>query len=49
VLNGSLDRGAALLAWPDAIAPCIVIAVNHHAPPAKLKCLLRRGSSRGIA
>lgn len=42
VLDGSLDEGDALLAWPDASAPRTVIAVNHHTPPAKLKRLLRR-------
>jgi hypothetical protein len=41
VLDGSLDQGKALLAWPDAGAPRTVIAVNHHTPPAKLKRLLR--------
>jgi NADPH-dependent 2,4-dienoyl-CoA reductase/sulfur reductase-like enzyme len=41
-LDGSLDAGAALLAWPDAEAPQTVIAVNHRTPPAKLKRLLAR-------
>jgi len=41
VLDGSLDLGDALLAWPDASAPRTVVAVNHHTPPAKLKRLLR--------
>lgn len=42
VLDGSLEEGDALLAWPDASAPRTVIAVNHHTPPAKLKRLLKR-------
>lgn len=42
VLDGSLDHGSALLAWPDATAPRTVVAVNHRTPPAKLKRLLRR-------
>jgi 3-phenylpropionate/trans-cinnamate dioxygenase ferredoxin reductase subunit len=42
VVDGSLDSGAALLAWPDATAPQTVVAVNHHTPPAKLKRLLAR-------
>ena len=41
VLDGSLDSGAALLAWPDATAPQTVVAVNHPTPPAKLKRLLK--------
>ena len=41
VLDGSLDSGAALLAWPDATAPRTAMAVNHPVPPAKLKRLLR--------
>ena len=41
VLDGALDQGSALLAWPDAEAPRSVIAVNHRTPPAKLKRLLR--------
>lgn len=41
VLDGSLDAGPALLAWPDATAPRTVIAVDHATPPAKLKRLLR--------
>ena len=41
VLDGSLDQGNALLAWPDANGPRTVIAINHHTPPAKLKRLLR--------
>ena len=41
VLDGSLDQGSALLAWPDAVAPRSVIAVNHRTPPVKLKRLLR--------
>lgn len=40
VLDGSLDQGSALLAWPDAAAPRTVIAVNHRTAPAKLKRLL---------
>jgi 3-phenylpropionate/trans-cinnamate dioxygenase ferredoxin reductase component len=44
VLDGSLDQGSALLAWPDATAPRTVIAVNHHTPPAKLKRLLCRAA-----
>jgi 3-phenylpropionate/trans-cinnamate dioxygenase ferredoxin reductase subunit len=42
VLEGSLDAGAALLAWPDATAARTVVALNHHTPPAKLKRLLAR-------
>lgn len=42
VLDGSLEGGDALLAWPDAVAPRTIIAVNHHTPPAKLKRMLRR-------
>jgi 3-phenylpropionate/trans-cinnamate dioxygenase ferredoxin reductase subunit len=42
VLDGSLDAGVALLAWPDATAPRTVVAVNHSTPPAKLKRLLAR-------
>ncbi|HZB21455.1 MAG TPA: FAD-dependent oxidoreductase [Blastococcus sp.] len=41
VLDGSLDAGSALLAWPDAAAPQTVVAVNHPTPPAKLKRLLK--------
>jgi 3-phenylpropionate/trans-cinnamate dioxygenase ferredoxin reductase subunit len=41
VLDGSLEQGSALLAWPDATAPRTVIGVNHHTPPAKLKRLLQ--------
>ncbi|CCH88416.1 FAD-dependent pyridine nucleotide-disulphide oxidoreductase [Modestobacter italicus] len=41
VLDGALDSGSALLAWPDAGTPRTVIAVNHRTPPAKLKRLLR--------
>ena len=41
VLDGSLDQGNALLAWPNATAPRPVVAVNHHTPPAKLKRPLR--------
>jgi NADPH-dependent 2,4-dienoyl-CoA reductase/sulfur reductase-like enzyme len=41
VLDGSLDQGSALLAWPDATAPRTAIAVNHRTPPVKLKRLLR--------
>ncbi|NEK56763.1 FAD-dependent oxidoreductase [Geodermatophilus sabuli] len=40
VLDGSLDAGSALLAWPDAATPRQVVAVNHHTPPAKLKRML---------
>jgi 3-phenylpropionate/trans-cinnamate dioxygenase ferredoxin reductase subunit len=40
VLDGSLDQGSALLAWPDAVAPRSVVAVNHPTPPARLKRLL---------
>ena len=43
-LDGSLDAGSALLAWPDAAAPRTVVAVNHHTPPAKLKRLLTRAA-----
>lgn len=42
VLDGSLDGGPALLAWPDATAPRTVVAVDHRTPPAKLKRLLAR-------
>ena len=35
VLDGSLDQGNALLAWPNATAPRPVVAANHHTPPAK--------------
>jgi hypothetical protein len=41
VLDGSLDEGRALLAWPDATAPRSLVAVNHSTPPAKLKRLLK--------
>jgi NADPH-dependent 2,4-dienoyl-CoA reductase/sulfur reductase-like enzyme len=41
VLDGALEAGSALLAWPDATAPRTVLAVNHHTPPAKLKRLLK--------
>lgn len=41
VLDGSLDQGSALLAWPDAVAPRSIVAVNHRTPPVKLKRLLR--------
>jgi NADPH-dependent 2,4-dienoyl-CoA reductase/sulfur reductase-like enzyme len=41
VLDGSLDQGSALLAWPDALAPRSVVALNHATPPVKLKRLLR--------
>ena len=47
VLDGSLDQGSALLAWPDAVAPRSVIAVNHRTPPVKLKRLLR-GAAEGV-
>ena len=43
VLDGSLDQGSALLAWPDAVAPRTVVAVNHRTPPVKLKRLLAAG------
>jgi hypothetical protein len=48
VLDGSLDQGDALLAWPDADAPRTVIAVNHPTPPAKLKRLLRPAVTAGM-
>jgi 3-phenylpropionate/trans-cinnamate dioxygenase ferredoxin reductase subunit len=48
VLDGSLDAGSALLAWPDAVAPRTAIAVNHRTPPAKLKRLLRPAAT-GVA
>jgi 3-phenylpropionate/trans-cinnamate dioxygenase ferredoxin reductase subunit len=48
VLDGSLQGGSALLAWPDATAPRTVLAVNHSTPPAKLKRLLQP-AARGIA
>ncbi|GAA3168262.1 FAD-dependent oxidoreductase [Blastococcus jejuensis] len=41
VLDGSLDQGSALLAWPDAVAPRSIVAVNHRTPPVKLKRLLQ--------
>ncbi len=41
ILDGGLDHGAALLAWPDRAAPRQIVALNHHTPPAKLKRLLR--------
>jgi NADPH-dependent 2,4-dienoyl-CoA reductase/sulfur reductase-like enzyme len=44
VLDGSLDDGSALLAWPDATAPRSVVAVDHPTPPAKLKRLLARAA-----
>ncbi|MEV6259087.1 FAD-dependent oxidoreductase [Nocardia sp. NPDC051911] len=43
VLDGSLDRRSALLAWPDPSAATMVAAVNHPTPPAKLKRLLASG------
>jgi 3-phenylpropionate/trans-cinnamate dioxygenase ferredoxin reductase subunit len=49
VLDGSLDHGDALLAWPDATAPRPVVAVNHHTPPAKLKRLLRPSAVGSLA
>ena len=49
VLDGSLSRGPALLAWPDATAPHTVVAVNHPTPPAKLKRLLRRAPTGVLA
>jgi NADPH-dependent 2,4-dienoyl-CoA reductase/sulfur reductase-like enzyme len=48
-LDGSLDQGSALLAWPDADAPRSVIAVNHRTPPVKLKRLLRPAAERALA
>jgi 3-phenylpropionate/trans-cinnamate dioxygenase ferredoxin reductase component len=42
VLDGGLDQGTALLAWPDATNPRQVVALNHHTPPAKLKRMLAR-------
>jgi NADPH-dependent 2,4-dienoyl-CoA reductase/sulfur reductase-like enzyme len=48
VLDGSLDQGSALLAWPDATAPRTVLALNHPTPPAKLKRLLAP-AAEGIA
>ena len=44
VLDGSLESGPALLAWPTAANPHTVIAVDHHTPPAKLKRLLHKRS-----
>ena len=44
VLDGSLESGPALLAWPTAANPHTVIAVDHHTPPAKLKRLLHKPS-----
>ncbi|WP_199506061.1 NAD(P)/FAD-dependent oxidoreductase [Geodermatophilus sp. TF02-6] len=49
VLDGSLDEGSALLAWPDATAPRTVIAVNHRTPPAKLKRLLKPAAAAAPA
>jgi 3-phenylpropionate/trans-cinnamate dioxygenase ferredoxin reductase subunit len=49
VLDGSLDAGAALLAWPDLAAPQTVVAVNHTTPPAKLKRLLARAPQGAAA
>ncbi|WP_254790736.1 NAD(P)/FAD-dependent oxidoreductase [Blastococcus tunisiensis] len=49
VLDGSLDAGRALLAWPDATAPQTVVAVNHPTPPAKLKRLLARPAMEAAA
>lgn len=49
VLEGSLDQGSALLAWPDAVAPRSVLAVNHRTPPVKLKRLLRPAVDRALA
>ena len=49
VLDGSLDQGSALPAWPDAVAPRSVIAVNHRTPPVKLKRLLRPTASAASA
>ena len=48
VLDGSLDQGDTLLAWPDATAPRTVVAVNHHTPPAKLKRLLRPAAAATV-
>ncbi|WP_448628585.1 NAD(P)/FAD-dependent oxidoreductase [Geodermatophilus sp. URMC 64] len=44
LLDGSLDAGSALLAWPDATAPRTVVALNHPTPPARLKRLLARAA-----
>jgi 3-phenylpropionate/trans-cinnamate dioxygenase ferredoxin reductase subunit len=49
VLDGSLAQGSALLAWPDAVAPQSVIAVNHRTPPANLKRLLRPAAHATVA
>jgi 3-phenylpropionate/trans-cinnamate dioxygenase ferredoxin reductase component len=49
VLDGSLDQGSALLAWPDAVAPRSVVAVNHRTPPVKLKRLLQPAAQRALA
>ena len=49
VLDGSLDQGSALLAWPDAVAPRSVVAVNHRTPPVTLKRLLRRAAEGVLA
>jgi NADPH-dependent 2,4-dienoyl-CoA reductase/sulfur reductase-like enzyme len=49
VLDGSLDDGSALLAWPDATAPRSVIAVNHRTAPAKLKRLLEPAATGAAA
>lgn len=46
VLDGSLVARSALLAWPDAVAPRTVLAVNHPTPPAKLKRLLKPAAAR---
>ena len=49
VLDGSLDQGSALLAWPDAVAPRSVVAVNHPTAPGKLKRLLRPATQGALA
>ena len=49
VLDGSLDEGSALLAWPDAVAPRSVVAVDHRTPPVTLKRLLRRAPEGAAA
>lgn len=41
-LEGRIESGSALLAWPDADVPSHILALNHPMPPAKLKRLARR-------
>ncbi len=46
VLDGGLEQGDALLAWPDGDSPRTIVAVNRHTPPAKLKRLLGRTAAK---